>query len=87
MAPRHPGLAVPCRFCRLRYQNIDDAPTPYGLCTFDEVLDRFKGRCYLNIDKFWDHSAEISAAIREFPLDVNRRILLKSPLFFAMPSS
>ena len=49
---------------QLRYQNIDDAPTPYGLCTFDEVLDRFKGRCYLNIDKFWDHPAEISAAIR-----------------------
>ena len=49
---------------QLRYQNIDDAPTPYGLCTFDEVLDRFKGRCYLNIDKFWDHPAEIAAAIR-----------------------
>ena len=50
---------------QLRYQNIDDAPTPYGLCTFDEVLERFKGRCYLNIDKFWNHPAEIAAAIRD----------------------
>ena len=50
---------------RLRYKNIDDAQTQFGLCTFDEVLERYKGRCYLNIDKFWDNPAEIAAAIRD----------------------
>ena len=50
---------------KLRYMNIDEAPTQFGLCTFDEVLERYKGRCYLNIDKFWDNPAEISAAIRD----------------------
>ncbi len=48
----------------LRYQNIDNCPTPFGLCTFEEVLDRYRGRCYLNVDKFWEHPAEIAAAIR-----------------------
>ena len=55
----------PWRFVkRLRYLNADGNPTQFGLCTFDEVLERYKGRCYLNIDKFWDHPAEIAAAIR-----------------------
>ena len=49
---------------RLRYMNVDEAPTQFGLCTFDEVLERYKDRCYLNIDKFWDNPAEIAAAIR-----------------------
>ena len=30
---------------KLRYMNIDEAPTQFGLCTFDEVLERYKGRC------------------------------------------
>ena len=49
---------------KLRYMNIDECPTQFGLCTLDEVLERYKGRCYLNVDKFWDHPAEIAAAIR-----------------------
>ena len=50
---------------KLRYMNIDECPTQFGLCTLDEVLARYKGRCYLNVDKFWDHPAEIAAAIRK----------------------
>ena len=49
---------------RLRYLNADGNPTQFGLCTFEEVLDRYHGRYYLNIDKFWDNPAEIAAAIR-----------------------
>lgn len=49
---------------KLRYMNIDECPTQFGLCTLDEVLARYKGHCYLNVDKFWDHPAEIAAAIR-----------------------
>ncbi|MBQ5587939.1 MAG: hypothetical protein IIU73_04915, partial [Selenomonadales bacterium] len=31
---------------------------------FDEILERFKGRCYINCDKFWLHPREISDRIR-----------------------
>ncbi len=49
---------------KLRYVNYDRDYTQFGLCTFEEVLNTFKGRCYINIDKFWDHPREISDAIR-----------------------
>ena len=49
---------------KLRYVNQDDTVTQFGLNTLDEVLERFKGRCYINCDKFWEHPREISDAIR-----------------------
>jgi len=48
----------------LRYVNYDRDFTQFPLCTFDEVLDRFKGRCYINVDKFWENPKEISDAIK-----------------------
>ncbi len=39
----------------LRYQNIDDCPTPFGICTFEEVLDRFRG---------WHRARELVRACR-----------------------
>ena len=52
------------RIRELRYLNYDRCFTQFGLCTFDEVLDRFKGRCYINVDKFIDNPKEISDAIK-----------------------
>ncbi len=49
----------------LRYRNLDACPTQFGIETLYDVLDRFKGRCYINVDKFWRNPAEISAAIRK----------------------
>lgn len=49
---------------KLRYTNIDDVPTQFGIPTLDEVLERFQGRCYINVDKFWTYPREISDAIR-----------------------
>ncbi len=49
---------------KLRFVNQDDTPTQFGLNTLDEVLEQFKGRCYINCDKFWDHPREISERIR-----------------------
>lgn len=49
---------------QLRFVNQDNTPTQFGLNTLDEVLEQFKGRCYINCDKFWDHPKEISDAIR-----------------------
>ena len=49
---------------RLRFCNQDGAPTQFPLNTLDEVLEQFKGRCYINCDKFWDHPKEIADRIR-----------------------
>jgi glycerophosphoryl diester phosphodiesterase len=49
---------------KLRYVNYDRDFTQFGLCTFDEVLERFKDRCYINVDKFWENPRAISDAIR-----------------------
>ena len=48
----------------LRYINLDNVPTQYGIPTLDEVLETFRGRCYINVDKFQNHPREISEAIR-----------------------
>ncbi len=47
-----------------RYVNYDRTPTQFGINTLDEVLETFKGRCYINVDKFWGHPREIYQAIR-----------------------
>lgn len=52
------------RVKQLRYQNGDRTPTQFGIITFDELLETFKGRCYINIDKFWSYPQEIYAAIK-----------------------
>lgn len=49
---------------QLRYVNIDRVPTQFGIPTLDEVLEQFKGRCYINIDKFWEKPREIAEAVR-----------------------
>lgn len=48
---------------RMRYVNHDNAVTPYGVCDFDEFLETFKGRCFINIDKFWTNPRKIYDAI------------------------
>ncbi len=61
---------------RLRYVNTDNTYTQFGVNTFDEVMETFKGRCYINVDKFWGHPKEIYEAIkRHGMLD---QILVKS---------
>ncbi len=62
---------------RLHYVNIDRVPTQYGICSFDEVLERFKDRCYINVDKFWTYPREISDAIRAHGMQ--DQILVKAP--------
>ena len=52
------------RIAKERYVNFDNSVTQFGVPTFDDFLEQFKGRCYINVDKFWDHPREISDAIR-----------------------
>ena len=57
---------------------MDDNPTQFGVVTFDEFLETFKNRCYINIDKFWGHPQEIYMAIKSHGMQ--DQILVKSKL-------
>jgi len=61
---------------QLRYVNYDRTPTQFGLNTFDEVLETFKGRCYINVDKFWGHPREIYEAVKRH--NMTEQIIVKS---------
>jgi len=61
---------------QLRYLNCDRTPTPYGLCTLDEVFEQFGRRCLINVDKFWDHPTEIYRSIKRHGITDN--VLVKS---------
>ncbi len=60
----------------LRYVNYDRTPTEWTLCTFDEVLEEFRGKCFINVDKFWDFPKEIAESIRRH--GVEDQIVVKS---------
>ncbi len=62
----------------LRYKNYDQTPTDYGLATFDEVMEEFKGRCFINVDKFWGHPEQIYHAIKRHGME--EQILLKAAI-------
>ena len=60
----------------LRYVNYDTAPTEWGICTLDEIFERYKNRCFINVDKFWDHPEKISDLIRRH--DMADQIVVKT---------
>ncbi len=59
----------------LRLCNYDGDATEHGLNTLDEVLEHFKGRCYINIDKFGDNPKEIIECVKKH--DMKEQIILK----------
>ncbi len=63
---------------KLRYVNYDDTPTQFGILKFDDLLENFKGRCYINIDKFWGNPEGIYRAIKRHGM--TEQMLVKSSL-------
>ena len=49
---------------KLVFLNGDATPTQFSISTFDEALEHLKGRCYINVDKFWNNVDAITKAIR-----------------------
>ncbi len=47
----------------LNYINYDKTPTQFKIAGFDDFLEQFKGRCFINIDKFWSNPEKILKAI------------------------
>ena len=62
----------------LRFVNADNTRTQFGVNTLDEIFETFKGRCYINVDKFWGHPVEIAETIRRH--NIADQILVKSGL-------
>lgn len=61
---------------KLRYVNCDNTPTQFGISTLDEFFEQFKGRCLINIDKFWSNPEKIYKAIKRHGL--TDQVLVKS---------
>ena len=61
----------------LRYINVDDVPTQFGIESFDDFLERFKGRCFINVDKFWDNPKAIYDTVKRH--NMLDQIVVKSP--------
>lgn len=56
--------------------NLDGTKTQFTINAFDELLEHFKGRCYINVDKFWSNPKEIFEAIKRH--NMLDQILVKS---------
>ena len=60
----------------ISYVNFDNTPTQFKITGFDDFLEQFKGRCFINIDKFWDNPEIIYNAIKRHGM--TEQMLVKS---------
>ena len=63
---------------KMHYVNYDRTPTQFSIASFDDFLEQFKGRCFINIDKFWDNPEKIYEAVKKH--NMLDQILVKSKL-------
>ncbi len=63
---------------KLRYLNYDRNATQFPLNTLDEIFEEFKGRCFINVDKFWGNPVLICNAIKRH--NIMDQILVKSSM-------
>ena len=82
MEPRHLGVECSISNLRddevraLRYLNYDRTPTQFGIPTLEEVFELCKGKCFINVDKFWRYPRELCNLIRRF--DMADQIVVKT---------
>ena len=63
---------------KLRFVNQDDCKTFLGINTLEEILDFLKGKCYINVDKFWTDIPGITECIRR--CGVENQVIVKTPV-------
>ena len=61
---------------QLKLVNVDFAPTAWGLNSFDEILEHFKGKCILNLDRCGTFMPDVIKQIRRH--NMAEQILLKN---------
>ena len=60
-----------------RFYNADGTQTQYRVKRLDEVLSHLKGRCYINLDKFWENIGPIVETVRR--VGVMDQVVAKAP--------
>lgn len=60
---------------KLRLINVDFYPTQWGINSFDDVLEHFKGRCILNLDRIGDCIPDVIKAVERH--NMKEQVLLK----------
>lgn len=61
---------------KLRYKNYDQTETQFHVSYLRDVLKPLKGRCYINIDKFWTCMQEITDLVTE--LGIEDQVIIKT---------
>lgn len=61
---------------KLRLYNPDGTKTQFGVNTLAEAFDFLRGKCYINVDKFWTDVPGITRAIRES--GVEKQVVVKT---------
>ncbi len=59
-----------------RLSNCDLAPTEWNIVRLEDALKLLKGKCIINIDKFWEAPEKISKLVRK--LGMEDQILIKT---------
>lgn len=62
---------------QLRFVNIDNDETSWGILTLDEFLETYKNRCLINLDHGWDDMAKMVETVRRHGIE--EQILIKAP--------
>lgn len=62
----------------LRFVNQDDCKTFLGINTLEEIFDFLRGKCYINVDKFWTDIPGITECIRR--CGVEKQVIVKTPV-------
>ena len=61
---------------KLRFVNQDDCKTDFGINTLEEVFDFLRGKCYINVDKYWTDISGITGCIRK--CGVEKQVVVKT---------
>ena len=61
---------------QFRLSNWDHVITQYPILRLEDALSYLKGKCFVNVDKFWENPKEIAALIRK--LGMEDQILIKT---------
>lgn len=68
----HPASAV----SQLRQLNCDLSPTEWTITALEDALRLLRGRCIVNIDKFWENPRKIAELVRR--LGMEDQVLIKT---------
>ena len=62
---------------KLHFVNVDRKQTSHTVTRLEEMLNFLKGRCIINIDKFFDNPLEIGKLVRK--LNMQDQVIIKTP--------